>query len=341
MELNEIMISIKTFKYLNFLLILFLFALNPSNKNNLTAYSYKLENNTAKMKLYVKDAGEIELYSDVGNDTTLITKFSKKGWGIWNIKGWYIVHKPYSDIKLPYMNSSLLAGEDTDWEYVLRAVNPENNLCYFSGGNHANENLENIAFIDTANNKSIDIIPGNIKDIGKLNIVERTALNVKELNVYNYANVERNYIFDENKITLSTKFTFVKDMYLGTSYVAMFPVLKDYGQYCKFEGNDTIFNSPKQGFSDTTEDYENFIGKVDTLSTVLWGDKNPKYKFKVWIDNKEMVDNFNNSLKVFLWDVNKFGNKLYYSKYETADAKKISAGTEWNNSEGWEFVREK
>ena len=54
-----------------------------------------------------------------------------------------------------------------------------------------------------------------------------------------------------------------------------------------------------------------------------------------------MVDNFNNSLKVFLWDVNKFGNKLYYSKYETADAKKNSAGTEWNNTAGWEFVRKK
>ena len=62
MELNEIMISINIFKYLNFLLIIFLFALNPSNKNNLTAYSYKVENNTAKMKLYVKDEGEIEQY---------------------------------------------------------------------------------------------------------------------------------------------------------------------------------------------------------------------------------------------------------------------------------------
>ena len=36
-----------------------------------------------------------------------------------------------------------------------------------------------------------------------------------------------------------------------------------------------------------------------------------------------MVDNFNNQLKVFYWDLNKFSNKLYFSKFDTITLKNI------------------
>ena len=85
------------------------------------------------MKLYVKSTREIEIYSSSGAEACLITKFNRKDWGTWNIKGWYIANEPYSSIETPYAGCSLLAGENTDWEYVLRVDDPETKFSYFSG----------------------------------------------------------------------------------------------------------------------------------------------------------------------------------------------------------------
>ena len=183
-------------------------------------------------------------------------------------------------------------------------------------------------------------MPGTVKETGKLAVIERTALNSDELNIRNYANVEREYMFEPDKINLTTKYTFNRDIYLGTCYVAMFPVFKDYGRYCRFEGSGTVFESPKQGFTETTEGHENYIGKVGATSAELWGDRNPDFRFRVWITGSEMADGFQNDLKVFLWDVNKFGNKLYFSKYENDEPVEIKAGTVWDNEQGWEFIHQ-
>jgi len=48
-----------------------------------------------------------------------------------------------------------------------------------------------------------------------------------------------------------------------------------------------------------------------------------------------MVDNFKNNLKTFYWDLNEKTNKLYFSKYDNQDNKKIKAGAGWHNKAEW------
>ncbi len=290
------------------------------------------------MKVFVKNQSEIEMYASIDTNKCLLTRFAKNDWGTWNIKGWYIINEPYASVEIPSKNEVLLAGENTDWEYVFRIINPNNSSWYFSGGNHSNEDLISISFYGYNNGVKAELSEGEVKEIEILKVNENTSLNVDELNIKRYATVERNYIFGTNSIKLATKFSFVKDVFLGTSYVTMFPISKQYGQYIKFDTSDKVFKTPSFGVTETKEGYENYIGKVDATSALMWGDKNCEYKYKVWIKNKEMLDNCNNELKVFLWDINKFSNKLYFSKYDTDNPKKIFAGTVWENLQGWDFI---
>jgi len=103
----------------------------------------------------------------------------------------------------------------------------------------------------------------------------------------------------------------------------MFPVPKEYGRYAKFMDTGNIVTTPGPGTTATTNTFENFLGKEKTKSVQIWGDINPSYKFNVWIENEEMVDNFNNKLKVFYWDMNRVSNKLYFSKYDNEAYTKI------------------
>lgn len=315
------------------------------NNNDTSA---RIQKSEKKLKLYIKDIDEIELWTEINENISLITKFSKKDWGTWNIKGWYTAANDNA-IDNAINNEKTITGGSTDWEYVLRIVNPQDNKWYFSGGNHGNERLKSISFSGffsqkTSDDNNIDIDikiePGEIIELQSLKVTEITVLDVEQINLKEYATVYREYTFEPQRVQLTTIFKFNNNVRVGTSYITMFPILKEFGRYCRFDDSNIVVETPKTGYTKGGEDKESYLGKVATLSTTIWGDNDTGYKFRVWIERPEMVDNFNNQLKVFLWDLNKFSNKLYYSKYDTSNPVEVKTGTEWYHKQGWDFIYE-
>jgi len=297
-------------------------------------------NQEKTFKLYMKSENEIELYSDIDENYCLITRFNKKDWGTWNICGWSKGKKINGKIAIPAKNSIVMAGTGTDWEYVLRVSGIGKSLFYFSGGNHANEELIDISFLIYPEGKNIELTPGQIIDITELKVIENTSLNIDEQGIKNYANVRREYSFRPYSIELSATFVFNTDVLIGASYVSMMPIKKEYGRYFMFDNIDSVYSTVPKGYTKSEPGKEYYLGKVEAVSTVFWGDANPDYKFRAWIESPEMVDYFKNELKTFVWDFNIYDNKLYYSKYDIQNPTKIEAGTIWKHIQGWEFIKE-
>ncbi|HHV95847.1 MAG TPA: hypothetical protein GXX37_05155 [Clostridiaceae bacterium] len=291
-------------------------------------------------KLYIKNENEIELYSDIDESYCLITRFSKEEWGTWNIWGWLKGSKTGNEISIPAENTTAMVGSGTDWEYVLRVSAINKSPLYFSGGNHGNEELVDITFIKYPNEEITELIPGQIIDIKDLKVIENTTLHINEEGIKNYADVKREYTFRPDSIELSSTFVFKRDVFVGTSYVSMFPIKKEYGRYFKFDNIDSVYQTDPQGKTKSKPGEAYYLGKVKALSTVFWGDINPEYKFRAWIKDVEMVNNFENELKTFVWDLNIYENKLYYSKYDIKNTTVVKAGTVWKNFQGWEFIKE-
>lgn len=286
-----------------------------------------------KMIVYKPNENSLELYSLMSDGNILVTKFSKKAWGTWNIEGWLFAE----DGAIPTKSPQSMVGGGSDWEYVFRVAENPDTAYKFSGGNHGKERLKNIKLINGENNDEIHLHIGEKISLRTLKIIEETCLTSDDELIKDYANVQRIYTIRPSKIDFSAEFKFVSDIYMGTSYVCMLPASKKYGRYAKFEESDNIYITPNVGETLTTSTFENYLGKEKTLSVEIWGDVKPEYKFRTWIQNEKMADNFKNKLKVFYWDLNKMGNKLYFSKFDNEDHKKVSAGTVWKNIQGWEF----
>ncbi|MCX7745760.1 MAG: hypothetical protein N2645_02565 [Clostridia bacterium] len=290
-------------------------------------------NSNTSSTIFKNGENSIEIYYSLTPNSHLITKFVRTKWGTWNIEGWY----KSNDSKIPSMKQESLASGGTDWEYVFRVKETANSTYKFSGGNHGLESLESIKFMDADSGKEITLINQKPVKVKTLKIVEKTALFSDPELKHKYASVERVYLVFPYKILLDTHLNFISDIYMGTSYVCMFPVSKRNGRYVHFKDIRKTFTTPPYGQTLTTKIFPNYIGKESTLSAQIWGDSISNLKFNIWIKSREMVDHFKNELKVFYWDVNPFGNKLYFSKYDFRDYKIITSGTNWHNSSGWEI----
>ena len=287
-------------------------------------------------KLAVIQVGENELhiYSPLSDGNTLLLKFAKKEWGTWNIEGWFLA----LDGVIPSARQQLMAGGGTDWEYEFRVAGAPGEVGVFSGGNHGNERLKEISLVDPANGDELNLKPDEILMTDSLKIIEDTWLIYDEDIDCKYAEVRRTYDVSAAKILLSYKVRFLKDIYMGTSYVSMFPTTKEYGRYALFEDTGDLISTPEPGRTETDEQFENFLGMENTLSVIIWGDRNPSYMFRSWIGSRDMADGFSNALKVFYWDVNRYGNKLYFSKFDNNAYTRVEAGTIWDNRQGWELL---
>lgn len=284
--------------------------------------------NSRKIKLCVADSNTINIFCSLPKNKVLLRQFNKKDWGVWNIYQW----KVDNDEKAVAKNENIIAGGGTDWEYTFRVRKKTDENYEFSGGNHGNEKFVDIKFYN--DESQIYLKNGEEKILKNLKIEENTLLMLKG-NIY--AKVKRIYIVDNKNITLDTYINFVSNIYLGTSYVCMFPVTKEYGNNIKFNQTGNIYKTPKTGQTFTTDKYNNYLGKEETLSVDIWGDKKP-YVFRISIKDNKMADNFKNSQKVFYWDGNKIGNKLYFSKYSEDNLNHIVAGTMWHNQAVWELI---
>jgi len=285
----------------------------------------------------LEDEKTLSMYSKLPDGKILLTSFSEKDWGTWNINGWYVI----TDNKIPSNRYYSLANGTSDWEYVFRVSKNPSGKYYFSGGNHENEILNSLKFYDADKETELFLKKEEKHHLSCLKIVEETYLTINNSPSEIYAKVVRSYLFSPSKITLDTTFDFISDIYMGTSYICMLPTNKLYGKHIKFMDSQNVYSTPEFGSTLTTDEFENFIGKEKSMSVKIWGDSNPSYSFLVGIKDEKSVDYFNNDLKVFFWDLNKQGNKLYFSKYSNDNFTLVKKGTRWENSVFWELIVEK
>jgi hypothetical protein len=187
-------------------------------------------------------------------------------------------------------------------------------------------------------NSEIDLDKGKLIRLEKIQIEEETDLYFNETSDSKYATVKRTYLISPNKITLKTNFEFTSDIFMGTSYVCMLPILKNYGKYALFRESGNVYTTPSEGETLSKDGFDNFLGKEASTTVEVWGDAKPSYKFITLIRDSKMVDNFRNELKTFYWDLNECGNKLYFSKFDNENAQKIKKGTRWENYCEWCIV---
>lgn len=289
-----------------------------------------------KLMLYQPSDKELEIYTYISNNKKLITKFTKKEWGTWNIDGWFLS----KDWSIPVEDKSLIAGGGSDWEYAFRVARGTNVPYVFSGGNHGREKLKSLKIVENLQETSeIRVDIGEVISVDSLSIMENTLLTFDDAFKNKYADVERVYTIYSSKLKLQTKFKFTSDVYMGTSYVCMFPTSKKRGRYIKFLESGNEYKTPKTGETLTTNEFDNYIGKEKTLAVKIYGESDFPYSFKVSIQNESMVEYFKNKYKVFYWDANEMGNKLYFSRYNNEDYKLIKAGTQWVHEQEWEIVK--
>ncbi len=292
---------------------------------------FKNDINNPTLVAYRLDESSLDIYSLLLNGEILVTKFTKKQWGTWNILGWYIA----KDGMIPTNDPYVLAGDDTDWEYVYKVSESAYKEMCFSGGNHGREILRDIEFINGDDNSELKLEIGQKQTLSSIKIIEKTTLTTDENFSSPYADVIRNYTIRHATIDLTVDYKFTACVFMGTSYVCMFPIEKKFGNFIQFNDAKLVYTTPEVGKTSSTYAFDNFIGEKETLSAQIWGSMDQRYRFNVWIGNSEMVDNFSNKLKVFYWDLNKATNKLYFSKYDTDKRRKIEVGTTWHHEQGW------
>ncbi len=262
------------------------------------------------------------------NGTPVKLTFDKKTWGTWNIGTFYY-------------NGLALAGGGTDWEYVYRAASSKSQNWVWSGGNHGNETLIDISVYDNEESTEIDLAPGDSFKSKSISIVEQTRLHWGNPSDY-YAEVTRTYYLAGTKLSLDVEYNFVKDCYMYKSYTCMFPVYKTYGRHTlAYHIDGTTHENYTTDGTVYPEYGNNYDQGYAAQKVTFWGDKQPGWKFDVEIFTPhDSTDDFSNSSKVMLWDMNKVSDKLYFSKYDDSVATKVSAGENVGTSSSWTFYVE-
>lgn len=264
--------------------------------------------------------------------------FDKKKWGTWNI-GTFTY------------DGNMIAGGGTDWEYVYRASKTGTGGSAFSGGNHGNEALVSFEIFDSASGKKLDLATGQSVDTKGIKIVEKTKLlclpnptSVREdISGYKeddiYCNVTRTYYLTGNIISLDVDYNYIRDIYFQKSYTCMFPVMKTYGRNFTFYLNDgTTFSGKTTDGTVYPEYSNNYIKGYEAQKISFHGDSQPSWIFDVEFSTPlDSTDNFSNNDKVFIWDMNRGGDKLYVSKYDDIVYTLVEAGTNFGTSSSWTF----
>lgn len=250
--------------------------------------------------------------------------FDKKSWGTWNIGTFYY-------------NNLALAGGGTDWEYVYRASST-NAGWVWSGGNHGNETLMSLDIFDSSNGTLKELSVGDSFTAKGVKIVEKTHLHWGSADNY-YAEVTRTYYLSGNKITLDVDYHFVKDCYMFKSYTCMFPIFKTYGRNSRAYHIDGTTHENRTTDGTVYAEYgDHYDQGYSAQRVTFWGDSHSDWKFDVEIETPfDSTDNFSNSSKVMLWDMNRSADKLYFSKYDATVGTLVEAGFNVGTSSSWTF----
>ncbi len=252
----------------------------------------------------------------------------KNNWGTWNI-GTY------------NYDGNNLAGGGTDWEYVYRASNLKTGAWTWSGGNHGNEKFLSLEIFDTATGAKKDLSVGGSFTAKGVTIVEKTHLHWGDPKDY-YAEVTRTYRVAGNRVELDVDYHYVRECYFYMSYTCMFPVYKTFGRHSRIYNTDGTYHDNYTTDGTVYAEYgDHYDRGNESLKVTFWGDKHPDWKFDVEVYTPyDSTDNFSNSAKTMIWDMNRVSDKLYVSKYDSSKSSKIEPDTNLGTRSSWTFYVE-
>ncbi|MBO4453299.1 MAG: hypothetical protein J5793_05135 [Clostridia bacterium] len=252
---------------------------------------------------------------------------SVANWGTWNIG-------------TSYYDGNRLAGGGTDWEYVYRVSNGQGGWLW-SGGNHGNEKFLSLQVFDSGTGEEHDLAVGQSFTAKGITLVEKTRMHKGDPNDY-YAEVTRTYRLYGTAIMLDVDYHYVKDTAFYMSYTCMFPVYKTYGRHSRIYATDGSWHDNYTTDGTVYEPYGDHYDRGNrSLHVVFWGDSQPTWKYDVEVFTPfDSTDNFSNTSKTMVWDMNQVSDKLYVSKYELtviSDSATLKAGSNVGTRTQWKF----
>ncbi|MBO4278174.1 MAG: dockerin type I repeat-containing protein [Clostridia bacterium] len=268
----------------------------------------------------------LSLTFDKKNEKTPESTYSGSDWGTWNIGTFTF-------------DGHAMAGGGTDWEYVYRANSTSASNWVWSGGNHGCEKFLSIEFYDAETGEKKDLKSnGDSFKTHSVKIVEKTHLHWGDPDVW-YAEVTRTYTVAGTRIELEVDYNYVKDSYFFMSYTCMFPIHKTYGRHSRIYNVDGTSHDSYTTDGTVYPAYSNHYDSGNkSMHVMFWGDTYPDWKFDVEVYTLyDSLDNFSNTSKTMIWDMNASSDKLYFSKYESNTASMIKAGERRHTKSSWTF----
>lgn len=267
---------------------------------------------------------------DKKSDYTPESSYSGKNWGSWNIG-------------TSTYNGKALAGGGTDWEYVYRASDKETGGWVWSGGNHGNELFLSLEVYDAVTGAKKELKNGESFKTKGIKLVEKLHLHWGDPSKY-YAEVTRTYYIAGTRIELDVDYHYVRDSYFYMSYTCMFPIYKSFcgtdGGRARIYATDGTYHesATTNGNVYATEYGDHYDRGNKSLKTTFWSYANKDWKYDVEVFTPyDSTDNFSNTAKTQLWDMNRVSDKLYVSKFESSTSTKISAGSNVGTRSAWTF----
>ena len=274
---------------------------------------------------------------------TFTADFVQKRWGMWMM----------GSIKYTEKNGTVhtITSSSTDYEFVLRCAN-EGSIT-FRSGNHAdytmkdewdandtsksNDRLLDMTFYDAKTGDAFTLAVGESKQVNGLRIVMHHNIYEQEYAQENVLmNVEKSYLYNGYDVLCDSTLYCTQDVSFKTSYSAMLPISKKYGNCCMFyldDGSTVFMKTPMSNTSDETRMGVN-SSKID-----LWGENNPQYHMTVDLLNPEhqlMSSDKNGKGYVGFREMLGGGtNKLYCSMFSNPGV--LEHGSEFNYSTRWAF----
>ncbi len=281
------------------------------------------------MKVCKSGTKEYKVTCKASDGRDMIFTLNEKDWGTWNIGNWKI-------------GGVTISSNSTDFEYVYRAASSAKGGWDWSGGNHGAEELVSLEFYDGITGEKLTFEKTNVNiDVKNLRIVEKTKLKFGEADPAKgtyYCDVVREYTIVGQKITLDVTYDYTRDAYFWLSYTCMFPVPKTLGLYIDFlndDGTTTTWRTLKKGAADYSGP---MYGKLPAAECKIYGYQNTDLSFRVQVYTKnDSLENYKNDSKLMYWDMNGDSNKIYFSKFPSADGSRtlVKAGTHYETSCSW------
>ena len=297
------------------------------------------------MRATRKNAYTINIDYFITEKTYYRVSLVRKNWGMWMLGDILFFDNGYA---------KAICSGSTDYEFVISCGGETENT--FRSGNHAdygNSSALDMSNTSTYNDMLVDMTFYDAKTGAKLNLDRNGAVCdanglrlVMHHNIYeqSYAqenvlmNVEKSYLFNGFDVLLDTKLYMTQKVNIGSSYSAMLPIEKTYGNCVMLyntDGTTTYAKTSAMGGGADT-----ILWNFNATKVELWGENNPEYHMSVEIFNPE--DQFfgcsADKSYVGIRDMKGGGSNKIYFCFGSANVS-LEHGEELHFSTKWSFAK--